>query len=204
MTNQPKLTDSAEWLLAHVGYQGNDCLKWPFTERADGYGAVRYQNKTHFAHRLMCELAHGEPPKGLVACHSCGNGHLGCVNPRHLSWKTQKENWADRKAHGVPVNSNRGRLTYAERMKIRELRGVKTQAVLAEMFGVARSTIGCIQRREPKKYRGVQKWGKRFAAQIIIDGERNIIGVFDTKEEAAEAYQVRFAELLGRPQLIST
>jgi DNA-binding XRE family transcriptional regulator len=204
VTSPHKLTDNAKWLLAHVGYQGDDCLIWPFLEHCDGYGAVRFEGKTHFAHRLMCELAHGKPEKGLVACHSCGNGGGGCVNPRHLAWKTQKENWADRKRHGVPTNSNRGRLTYAERMKIRELRETKTQAELAEMFGVARSTIGCIQRREPKKYRGVRKRGKRFAAQIIVDGKYVALGVFDTRDAAADAYQAKFAELLGRPSVIST
>lgn len=193
-----KVTPAAKWLLAHVGYSGDACLIWPFTQAADGYGAVRYEGRTVQAHRLMCELVHGAPPAGMIAAHSCGNGHTGCVNPHHISWKTQKENWVDRKAHGVPPNGNRWRLTYADRMKIRELRGVHTQAELAEMFGTTRSNIGCIQRKEPKKYRGVMPWGKRFAAQIYIDGAPVRLGVFDTREDAAEVYQAKFAELLGR------
>jgi hypothetical protein len=191
------MTAGAAWLLSQTGYRGDDCLIWPFTKAADGYGAVRYGGRTVQAHRLMCELAHGKSDGRRIAAHSCGNGHIGCVNPHHISWKTQKENWDDRKAHGVPPNSNRGRLTYADRMKIRELRGVHTQAELAEMFGTTRSNIGCIQRKEPKKYRGVQKWGKRFAAQIFVDGRRTIVGVFDTRDEAAAAYQVKFAEILA-------
>lgn len=200
MARSHKLTPAAEWLLAHVSYAGNDCLIWPFREHCDGYGAVRYEGRTQFAHRVMCELAHGKPAKGLVACHDCGNGGKGCVNPRHLAWKTQKENWGDRKRHGTPTNNGRGRLTYADRMKIHELRNKKTQAELAEMFGVARSTIGCIQRaKKPNKYRGVHQWGQRFASIITIDGQRHKLGVFDSREEAAAAYQAKAAEILGRP-----
>lgn len=193
------MTPAAKWLLAHVEYQGDDCLEWPFRERSEGYGSVRYMNKTHTAHRLMCELVHGPAPEGAVASHECGNGHEGCVNPRHLSWKSQKENWEDRRRHGVPNPSNRGRLTYAERIEIRRLRGIETQAALAKRFGVDRSTISCIQRKEPKKYRGVLRWGKRFASVIHIDGTPHNLGVFETRKEAAHAYQIKFAELLGRP-----
>jgi hypothetical protein len=191
-----KVTAAAKWLFDHTGHQGDDCLIWPFTERADGYGAVRHEGRTYLAHRLMCELAHGEPPSPRhQAAHECGKGNKGCVNPRHLSWKTQHENQQDRWKHGTQNIGQRGKLTYAERMEIRELRGKVTQAELAKRFGVDRTTIRCIQLKEPKKHRGVTKWGKRFAAQMIIGGKRTVLGVFDTRDAAAEAYQTKFAEI---------
>lgn len=50
----------------------------------------------------MCQKAHGDPPSPKHdAAHSCGRGHEGCVNPNHLSWKTKKQNQADRITHGT-------------------------------------------------------------------------------------------------------
>lgn len=199
MIELENLTDKAKWLVSHVGHTGQDCLTWPFKANIDGYGMVMVNRKNWMAHRLMCELAHGLPPTPKhQAAHECGNGNKGCVNPRHLSWKTQHENQQDRWKHGTQNVGQRGKLTYAERVAIRAMRGEKTQAELAKIYGVDRTTIRCIQLKEPKKYRGVAKWGKRFAAQIIIGGNRTIIGVFDTREAAADAYQAKFAEIRVR------
>ena len=38
------------------------------------------------------------------------------------------------------------------------------------------------------KYKGVQKNGKKFRAQINIDGKRHYPGTFDTPKEATQAY----------------
>ncbi|WP_292637037.1 hypothetical protein [Mesorhizobium sp.] len=53
--------------------------------------------------RLVCEEVHGPPPSpDHEAAHSCDNGDLGCATKRHLSWKTPKENTADKfKERGI-------------------------------------------------------------------------------------------------------
>jgi hypothetical protein len=74
-----------------------------------------YLGDTLYAHRLMCQLAHGDPPTpDHIAAHSCGRGHEGCVNPNHLSWKTYSENELDKRVHGTTRNpwwGKKGKLT---------------------------------------------------------------------------------------------
>ncbi len=133
--------DAARWLIDHVSYNGDDCLLWPFG-CAVGYGSVNHKRRTHRAHRLMCALAHGAPPTPKhQAAHSCGIGH--CVNPHHLSWKTNGENQIDRRKHGTASKVfAQKKITPEQDVEIRKLRseGVPLQK-LASMFGVTHSTI---------------------------------------------------------------
>lgn len=148
------------WLRANARHEGDNCLTWPFSiDPQNGYGRLGYLGKMYWAHRLMCELAHGVPTttKHEVA-HSCGRGHEGCVNPRHLSWKTRSENQRERRLHGTHGKGDgpRCRLTPEQASEIRQLRGIKTQAELAAIYGVSWQNIGMIQRGEtwrPDTYR---------------------------------------------------
>lgn len=83
-------------------YDGNDCLFWPFND-SDGYGRMMKDGKCRRVSRLVCEEVHGPPPSpDHEAAHSCDNGDLGCATKRHLSWKTPKENTADKfKERGI-------------------------------------------------------------------------------------------------------
>ena len=89
------------WIAENANHSGDACLKWPFGRRkAKGYGSVTFRGVSTAAHRVMCILAHGEPPTSKhAAAHSCGMGHEGCVNPKHLRWATSKENAADAVMH---------------------------------------------------------------------------------------------------------
>lgn len=133
-----------QWLLGHVDYKGDDCLIWPYSRRADGYGKCWCNNHPYRAHRLMCELAHGAPARSdLEAAHECGKGHLGCVNPNHLSWKTHSGNQRDRSRHGTTTPGGElhgsAKLTDAKVIAMRaEYRPrVVTYSMLAEKYGVA-------------------------------------------------------------------
>jgi len=91
-----------KWIHDNSNYSGKDCLTWPFQLSWNGYGSVKHNGKNRVASRVMCEVAHELPEhEGLDAAHSCGNGASGCMNPRHLSWKTRTENCADKKLHGT-------------------------------------------------------------------------------------------------------
>lgn len=87
-----------EFIEEAVRSSTEDCIIWPYAKNQRGYGHLIYNGKDRGAHRLVCELAHGEPPeKGLHAAHSCAN--KSCVNPSHLRWTTPLENGQDRILH---------------------------------------------------------------------------------------------------------
>lgn len=136
-----------QFLRSHVGYAGDDCLKWPLsTAKGYGRGMVGYNGKHYWAHRLMCIMAHGEPPTpDHEAAHECGNGHLACINPRHLKWKTRSENQQDCWRHGTQARSfygSRGKLTPEQAEEIRSLQGSEiTQKEIAARYGVSPSAI---------------------------------------------------------------
>lgn len=141
-----------QWLHQHAQHSDDECLTWPFGNNETGYGFIRIDGRVIKASRAMCILAHGQPASpALQAAHSCGNGRMGCVNPRHLRWATQSENQADRVTHGT---SNRGErcgsavLTLADVVRIRALAGIERQRDLARQYGVAQATISKIQRGE--------------------------------------------------------
>lgn len=134
-----------QWLRDHASYSGGDCLVFPFARnRQKGYGAFGHNGETHYAHRFMCELVNGPAPEGRPqASHSCGNGHRGCVTPKHLSWKSNSGNQLDRRRHGTDsARVLRRRLRPHEVEQVRALKGRKTQAEIALQFGVA---VGCIE-----------------------------------------------------------
>lgn len=141
-----------KWIRAHIAYQGDDCLPWPyFRDPHYGRGRVGWNGKILWAHRVMCELVHGPAPDDKPqAAHSCGNGHLGCCNPHHLSWKDNSENQRDRRAHGAPEGAigPRTRLNPDQVATIREMKGKVPQVVLAKLVGVKRGTIEYWQRHD--------------------------------------------------------
>lgn len=137
-----------DWLIERASYDGEECLIWPYAH-VRGYGHfVVYQTK-FYAHRFMCELINGSPPTPEhQASHECGNGHKGCVHPKHLSWKTQSENQLDRRQHGTMARNSLGRvgkLSQAVVEKIRSLAGTKTQDEVAAMFKITRGHVQFIQ-----------------------------------------------------------
>lgn len=133
------------WLLANLNYAGVECLSWPFCTLPTGYGVFGHLGEHHYAHRYMCELVNGPPPSPIhEAAHSCGRGKFGCVDPRHLSWKTPSENALDSRAHGTQARNPWGPMGKLSKNQIAEiwaLKGRKTQAQIAEQFGVSASTI---------------------------------------------------------------
>lgn len=135
------------WLKAHVAYAGDGCLIWPQSRNHQGYGQLGYFGKVKKAHHIMCLLVHGEPPTPAhEAAHECGNGHLGCVHPKHVSWKTHTENCADTIRHGNQPKKVARRLTID---KVHEIRVSDLSCVnAAKQYGVSVATIFKIRRGE--------------------------------------------------------
>lgn len=145
-----------QWLKDHAFHTDDECLYWPFgINRFNGYAAgINFGGVRAPASRVMCILAHGSPRRpNLDAAHSCRNGRKACVNPKHLSWKTHRENEADKVIHGTLRRGEElkcSRLTERQVRKIRELcdRPGAVQKDIATKYGIARSAICRIAKRK--------------------------------------------------------
>lgn len=139
------------WLRDRVGHAGEDCLIWPFNRLSNGYGYVRTAGKMTTASRFMCELVNGPPPEvWYEAAHTCGAGHLGCVHPGHLVWKTPAQNRADRVLHGTHnrgSRNHRAKLTEQQVLEIRALDGKEKLSVIARRYDVNPSVVSQIMSR---------------------------------------------------------
>ena len=151
-TTRAPVGEPLAFLGSLVGTDRRDCIEWPYSRNAGGYGRLSIGGSMVHASREMCRTVYGEPPTPAhEAAHSCGNGHLGCVNPNHLRWATHKENSGDMIAHGSSTRGSRhpnSRLCEADVQHIRgRLEAGQQQCCIAEERAVSRSTINDIARR---------------------------------------------------------
>src|SRR5690606_37919256 len=119
---------------------------------ANGYAAINRNGRLVVASRLICEMINGEPAsQEMEAAHSCGRGCDGCINPRHLSWKTRTENANDKIEHGtLPLGERHksSKLTEREVLETRRIRAAKPQRKIAAMFKISQAQVGRILRRQ--------------------------------------------------------
>lgn len=197
------------WLRANAGHKGTNCLKYPFPINAKvGYALFGLDGKMFYAHRFMCELKNGPPPSPKSeAAHTCGNAHMGCMNPNHLVWKTRQGNADDRLKHGNYSNlkgKRRFRLTPEQVQEIRSLKGIESQYSMADRFGVSRCTISSIhtglmyssQKQSalrPEQVRAIiSARGSRSAKDLAIDHNvtsGTIYRIWNGKSHQAGEYQ---------------
>lgn len=139
----------AAWIEEYRNFNSPACLLWPLG-RAGGYGYINIDGTKISVSRTMCEHRHGPPPTPKhESAHSCGKGHLGCVNPTHLDWKNHQANMADCLEHGTHNRGERHgkvKLTSAAVLAIRASPGA-SQTVLGLQYGVAPATIWNIRCR---------------------------------------------------------
>lgn len=156
-----------KWVREAATYMGDDCLIVPFSRNPEtGYAMFGYLGKIYYVHRYVCELVHGPAPSEKhYATHSCGNGHGGCANPRHLAWDTSAGNADDRIFHGRGNISGRAKLTQEIADQIRALKGTLSQYEIARRFNISRENVARI-------HRGVAWTGKPPRREIRLNAEQ--------------------------------
>ena len=147
-----------------TGAISDDCIHAPGAGRdKDGYARIRFGDSQPRAHNYVLRRAVGDPPPGKsMACHTCRT--KDCVSPRHLYWGDAGDNAADRDRDGTTARGEAVRQVHRARGEacsmsgltddgVREIRrlyatGEYTQQALADMYGVAQSTVSDIIHRK--------------------------------------------------------
>lgn len=157
-------TPARRWLEMHLNHQDREfCLIWPFSRAQNGYGTAGHAGYIR-PHRIMCEHRNGPPPSDKhQAAHSCGNGHLGCVNPWHVNWRTPAENQRERyQQHGLMPSR---KLTPEQVDEIRSMKSRERTVDTAERFQVTEANIRQIQ--SGKIWRLDKKQRRAFTAEEV-------------------------------------
>lgn len=148
-----------------LNFSGQECLIWPFSRNDGdtGYGRIMRDGRLQIVSRLLCQEVNGPPPtQRHQAAHSCGKGIQGCVNPKHLVWKTVRENDKDKDLHGTRCNGVRhhcAKLTPPDVLEIRRLLRTTPVAAIARKYGLAQNAIRSI--RDGKSWKSVTSENER-------------------------------------------
>jgi hypothetical protein len=142
-----------EWKLLSPEEKG-PCKLWTGTRNKANYGCCWWASKWQLAHRVTWIKEHGPILSDeLCVLHHCDNPP--CYEITHLWIGTRQDNSDDKIAKGREVHL-RGKLngmtffTEKDVLEIRRLyaKGKLSQQKIAKIYGVGKSTIGRIIRRD--------------------------------------------------------
>ena len=144
-----------DFIRAAVLAGTDDCIIFPYYRNADGYGWMRFDGRNLGSHVVAAILAHGpKPTPKHEACHTCGKGHEGCVNPKHIYWGTRADNTRDSYAHGARdavvyrtgESAAAAKYTDAQIAAVRDaLESGETQTSVARRMGMSQSHVNRIK-----------------------------------------------------------
>jgi hypothetical protein len=131
------------FLSTAISSEQDECIFWPFAKNSAGYGHFQRGNFRSLAHRYVCHVVKGDPFEGAVAAHECGNGHLSCINHRHLNWKTKSENSADMVTHGTSIRGKhpKAKLNEQGAAYIKQNAGKISAINMGNELGVSRHVV---------------------------------------------------------------
>jgi hypothetical protein len=139
-----------------IPHVGDGCLPFPYCRDANGYGRINVDGTTIGAHVFVLQQTKGpRPTAGHESCHTCGNGHEGCVSPSHLYWGTRADNVADALRHGSVLGKPRygsDHHAFSTTSEIvawvrKDLASGATQTSTAEKYGISQAQVSRIKLR---------------------------------------------------------
>ncbi len=116
---------------------GTYCRLWIRSVDSSGYPHTTISGVGIGAHIVACAIGNGYVRhRELEASHNCGNKL--CVNSEHITFKTHKENTADKYEHGTM----QFKLSFEQVLDIRKrYANGENGVLLAESYGVSHTTI---------------------------------------------------------------
>lgn len=133
----------------------DECWEWVGERiQQSGYGVLSIANVYYLAHRLSFVLANGKIDPDLLVMHSCDNRR--CVNPKHLSQGTDKDNIQDALRKGRMLKGEKNGMSKLTEEKVVEIRRLhrfgETVTDLADTYKVHPPCISRIVKRHRWKH----------------------------------------------------
>lgn len=182
--NSTPITESGCWL-----WTGLTCQR--------GYGRLRINLKTKFAHRVSYELHKGLIPEGMLVCHKCDTPL--CINPDHFFLGTHQENMRDMNEKG------RNRLSFGPIPNAEAIaRDPRSSRELAKAYGINVSTVQRFRKKFGCPRKLTVTWKDRVR-EVLTETPmtvNEVAGLFDTGRDSVVAPLKQlvaegFAEVVG-------
>ena len=131
-------------LITLIAVPTDDCIVWPYAKNNSGYGSITVDGRVVGAHVVALSTMSQSPTIKHQAAHGpCNN--RACVNPRHLSWKTNSENKADKVRDGTDNRGekhNMAKLSWDDVVAIRWMAAHTTllHREIGALFGVSQAS----------------------------------------------------------------
>lgn len=158
LVGEPAMTDKLAWGTGLIEFrrlaalETDECVIWPYSVSADGYGRVWVAGRHRYAHRCALALREQLPSQLHHAAHGpCQQRR--CMNYRHLRWATAAENEADKVLAGRTNSGTRNGNAWltpelVTEIRNRHARGDVSQAALARDYGICKMQISKIVRNK--------------------------------------------------------
>lgn len=140
--------DGSVWSRCKLGHPSlvDDVSEWRRLKPrlSAGYPSVNIRRSTRYVHDLSLTAFVGPRPPGREACHR--NNDKTDNRLSNLRWGTHTENYADLGDYHRGEKHPQAKLTATDVREIRQ--STLTHKALAKRYGVARTTISSVVRRE--------------------------------------------------------